>query len=30
MRMLANLTDGRKGDVKDKLMYLAERAARAS
>ncbi len=30
MRMLANLTDGRRGDAQDKLMYLAERLARAS
>jgi geranylgeranyl reductase family protein len=30
MRMLANLTDGRKGGAQDKLMYVAERMARAS
>jgi flavin-dependent dehydrogenase len=30
MRMLANLTDGKKGDARDKLMYAAERLARAS
>ncbi|MEX0833698.1 MAG: geranylgeranyl reductase family protein [Actinomycetota bacterium] len=30
MRVLANLTDGRKGDARDKLMYAMERMAPAS
>lgn len=30
MRIMANLTDGRKGDVQDKIMYALERLAPAS
>ena len=30
LRVMGNLTDGRKGDFKDKLMYSLERIARAS
>jgi hypothetical protein len=29
MRMLANLTDGKDGDRKDRLFYVAERLAGA-
>ena len=30
MRLMANLTDGREGDARDKLMYVLERLAKAS
>ncbi len=30
MRLMANLTDGRDGDARDKLMYILERLAKAS
>jgi flavin-dependent dehydrogenase len=30
MRMLANLSDGRDGDLNDKLLYVLERFARAA
>jgi len=30
MRLMANLTDGREGDVRDKLMYVLERMMKAS
>jgi menaquinone-9 beta-reductase len=30
MRLMANLTDGRDGDIQDKLMYVLERVVKAS
>jgi flavin-dependent dehydrogenase len=30
MRLMANLTDGRDGDARDRLMYVLERVAKAS
>ena len=30
MRLMANLTDGREGDPRDKLMYVLERMMKAS
>jgi hypothetical protein len=30
IRVMGNLTDGRKGDVQDRLMFALERLARAS
>jgi menaquinone-9 beta-reductase len=30
MRLMANLTDGRDGDIRDKLIYVLERVGKAS
>jgi menaquinone-9 beta-reductase len=30
MRLMANLTDGRDGDIQDKMIYVLERVAKAS